>query len=173
MIHSFFNFIFIVDTITNVPLFPSFSHLSSALPPHFSLAIPRCCLCLWVMHVCSLANLFTFFQTVPQIILLTMFPMLYFTPSDCSVGCLFNSTSQQGSGSFKHWTENQVQQHPLLDTVQSVFLCSGIISQETFPWETSTSWFLVPYSDAHSQRKGVDRVVLQELKLTWILFCAF
>ena len=57
-------FIFIVDTITDVPMpphpLPAFSQLplsSLSCPPH-------CCLCLWVMHICSLADPFTFFHPV-------------------------------------------------------------------------------------------------------------
>ena len=59
----FSNFIFIVDTIGDVPVSPHFAHLH---PVHTPLPrpSPHCSLCLWVMHECSLANPFTFFHAV-------------------------------------------------------------------------------------------------------------
>lgn len=54
---KFFNFIFLVDTITDVPNFsplclpPTSSPLFSSLWPS-----PHCCSCLRVMHICSLGN---------------------------------------------------------------------------------------------------------------------
>ena len=53
----------IVDAITDVSIPPSFVHLHPALP--LSLwPSPHCCLCLWVMHIWSLAHPFTFFHAV-------------------------------------------------------------------------------------------------------------
>ena len=62
-----FNFIFIVDTITDVPIFLPFVYLLHLAPTPPSLwPSPHCCLYLWVMHVCSLANPFPFFPPVPS-----------------------------------------------------------------------------------------------------------
>ena len=55
-------FIFIVYIIKNVPIFSYFAHLLLPSPTPSLWPSPHCCLCLCVMHVCSLANFFTFFH---------------------------------------------------------------------------------------------------------------
>ena len=58
-----FHFIFIVDTITGVPIFFPSAHLLPAPSPLPSLwPSPHCCL--RVMHMCSLANPFAIFHPV-------------------------------------------------------------------------------------------------------------
>ena len=54
---------FIVDTITDVLDFSPFA-TSTHSPPPLPWPSPHCCLCPWAMHICSLADLFTFFYPV-------------------------------------------------------------------------------------------------------------
>ena len=68
----FYNFVFIVDTITNVliSLHKLFAPLHPAPAPLSLWPSPHCWLCLRVVHRCSLVNSFTFFHPVPPPILL-------------------------------------------------------------------------------------------------------
>ena len=65
--NSIFFLLFLLLTLLQMfPFFPSLPPLPSSCTPLHSLwPSPHCCLCLWVMHICSLANPFTFFYPVP------------------------------------------------------------------------------------------------------------
>ena len=56
--------IFIIGSITDVLIFPSFAHLHPAPNSPSLRPSPHCCLCPWVMHIYSLANPFPFFHSV-------------------------------------------------------------------------------------------------------------
>ena len=61
-----FYLIFIVDTITDVPIPPSFEHLTQH-PTLLPSSSPHTVVCLWVTCVWPLANPFTFFLPVPPL----------------------------------------------------------------------------------------------------------
>ena len=65
---TFFNFIFIVYTIIEVPIFPHLTHRHPVLTPPSLRRSPHRCLCPWVMHICSLANALNFYHSVPSLL---------------------------------------------------------------------------------------------------------
>ena len=58
----YFSLYFYVETYTDASIFPLFACLHLSLTAPSFCPSPHCCLCLWVMHACSLANPFTFFH---------------------------------------------------------------------------------------------------------------
>ena len=60
-VRRFFFFILTVDTVTDAPI----PH--PAPTPRFLWPSPHCCLCLRLLHICSLANPFPFFHLVPPL----------------------------------------------------------------------------------------------------------
>ena len=65
-IFIFLDFLFLLLTLLQVSPFTPFSPLHPASSPTSLWPPPHCCLCLWVMHGCSLAHPFTFFHLVPS-----------------------------------------------------------------------------------------------------------
>ena len=81
---TLFFFIFIVNTITNVHIPHPYPPPLSPWPPSLLPSL-HCCPCLWIMHVCSLANIFTFLHPIPppppiwQLSVWSMCPCLCFS----------------------------------------------------------------------------------------------
>ena len=112
-------FIFIVDTITNVPIFPLFTHLHPAPAPPSLWPSPHWCLCLFVMHMCSSADPFTFFHPVPL------------PPSPLTAVCLFHVST------------------PLFLICSSVYFVHQIPHVSEIIWYLSFSDWLISLSIIH------------------------
>ena len=69
--HFFFNFY----VLRLFQLFPPL-HPSAQPAPHLHSQSSPCCLCPWVLHICSMTNPFTFFQTYPLPLLLSVYSMI-------------------------------------------------------------------------------------------------
>ena len=86
LIYRFIPFIFIVDTNTDVHMFPHFAHLHRLPMPPYLWPSSHYYLYPWVMHVCSSANPFTFFHPVTP---LPLTAVSLFRVSMCSYLCFY------------------------------------------------------------------------------------
>ena len=62
---AFFPLFLLLTLLQVSPTLSPVARLHLAPTPRSLWPLPHCCLCLWVMHVCYLANPFTFFHPVP------------------------------------------------------------------------------------------------------------